>query len=494
MSAEISIIISFVIYFLALLFAGIYFYKRTTSTSEYLLGGRSLNSWVTSLSAQASDMSGWLLLGLPGAAYLSGLEASWIAIGLAIGTYLNWKFVAKRLRQYTEIAGDSLTLSDFFENRFRDKKKVLRLVSAIFILVFFVIYTSSGFVASGKLFSTAFGLPYFTALTIGVVVLVSYTFLGGFLAVCWTDFFQGMLMLVAILIVPLMAVKLLGGPRATIDIVNTVNPELLNPFTAADGSPISALALISLLAWGLGYFGQPHILVRFMAISSSSQIKKARIIAMVWVILSLSAAVLVGLVGRVYLTTPLIGTESEKVFMIMAQEMFPTILTGFLLAAILSAIMSTADSQLLVSASALSEDFYKAFLRPNASGKELLWVSRLTVVFVSIIAYVLAFNPESSILDLVAYAWAGFGAVFGPTIILSLFWKRMTGRGALAGMITGGIIVILWKNLQGGIFELYEIVPGFICSVIAIVVFSLLDKEPSQEILDEFEKIDTANV
>ena len=494
MSAEISIIISFVIYFLALLFAGIYFYKRTTSTSEYLLGGRSLNSWVTSLSAQASDMSGWLLLGLPGAAYLSGLEASWIAIGLAIGTYLNWKFVAKRLRQYTEIAGDSLTLSDFFENRFRDKKKVLRLVSAIFILVFFVIYTSSGFVASGKLFSTAFGLPYFTALTIGVVVLVSYTFLGGFLAVCWTDFFQGMLMLVAILIVPLMAVKLLGGPRATIDIVNTVNPELLNPFTAADGSQLSALALISLLAWGLGYFGQPHILVRFMAISSSSQIKKARIIAMVWVILSLSAAVLVGLVGRVYLTTPLIGADSEKVFMIMAQEMFPTILTGFLLAAILSAIMSTADSQLLVSASALSEDFYKAFLRPNASGKELLWVSRLTVVFVSIIAYVLAFNPESSILDLVAYAWAGFGAVFGPTIILSLFWKRMTGRGALAGMITGGIIVILWKNLQGGIFELYEIVPGFICSVIAIVVFSLLDKEPSQEILDEFEKIDTANV
>ncbi len=398
------------------------------------------------------------------------------------------------MRQYTEIAGDSLTLSDFFENRFRDKKKVLRLVSAIFILVFFVIYTSSGFVASGKLFSTAFGLPYFTALTIGVVVLVSYTFLGGFLAVCWTDFFQGMLMLVAILIVPLMAVKLLGGPRATIDIVNTINPELLNPFTTADGSPLSALALISLLAWGLGYFGQPHILVRFMAISSSSQIKKARIIAMVWVILSLSAAVLVGLVGRVYLTTPLIGTESEKVFMIMAQEMFPTILTGFLLAAILSAIMSTADSQLLVSASALSEDFYKAFLRPNASGKELLWVSRLTVVFVSIIAYVLAFNPESSILDLVAYAWAGFGAVFGPTIILSLFWKRMTGRGALAGMITGGIIVILWKNLQGGIFELYEIVPGFICSVIAIVVFSLLDKEPSQEILDEFEKIDTANV
>lgn len=494
MSAEISIIISFVIYFLALLFAGIYFYKRTTSTSEYLLGGRSLNSWVTSLSAQASDMSGWLLLGLPGAAYLSGLEASWIAIGLAIGTYLNWKFIAKRLRQYTEIAGDSLTLSDFFENRFRDKKKILRLVSAIFILVFFIVYTSSGFVAGGKLFSTAFGLPYFTALTIGVLFLVSYTFLGGFLAVCWTDFFQGMLMLVAILIVPLMAVKLLGGPGATIDLIHLVNPELLNPFTAADGSPISALALISLLAWGLGYFGQPHILVRFMAISSSSQIKKARIIAIVWVILSLSAAVLVGLVGRVYLTTPLIGADSEKVFMIMAQEMFPTILTGFLLAAILSAIMSTADSQLLVSASALSEDFYKAFLRPNASGKELLWVSRLTVVFVSIIAYVLAFNPESSILDLVAYAWAGFGAVFGPTIILSLFWKRMTGRGALAGMITGGIIVILWKNLQGGIFELYEIVPGFICSVIAIVVFSLLDKEPSQEILDEFEKIDTANV
>lgn len=494
MTAQISIIIAFAIYFIFVLFVGMFFYRKTTSMSDYILGGRTLNSWVSSLSAQASDMSGWLLLGLPGAAYVSGLEASWIAIGLAIGTYLNWKFIAKRLRQYTEIAGNSITLSDFFENRFRDKKKILRIISAIFILVFFIIYTSSGFVAGGKLFNTVFGFPYLTALTIGVLFVVSYTFLGGFLAVCWTDFFQGMLMLVAILTVPLVGVKMLGGSGATIDLINNISPELLDPFTSMDGNPISGLALISLLAWGLGYFGQPHILVRFMAISSSEQVKKARVIAMGWVTLSLAAAVLVGLVGRVYLSTPLEGAATETVFMVMAQEIFPAIVAGFLLAAILSAIMSTADSQLLVSASALSEDFYKAFLRPNASEKELLWVSRFTVVFVSIIAFILALNPESSVLDLVSYAWAGFGAVFGPTIILSLFWNRMTGLGALAGMVTGGIIVIVWNNLQGGIFELYEIVPGFICSIIAIVVVSLLDKEPSQEILDEFEQVNNTNI
>lgn len=491
---KLGIIIAFGLYLLFVLGVGLFFFRKTTGISEYILGGRQLNSWVTSLSAQASDMSGWLLLGLPGAAYLNGFEASWIAIGLACGTYLNWKFIAKRLRKYTQIAGDSLTLSDFLENRFEDKSKLLRLISAIFIIIFFIFYTASGFVAGGKLFSTVFGLSYLSALTIGVFFVVSYTFLGGFLAVCWTDFFQGLLMLFAIIIVPLTGMKILGGPGETINLLADINPELLNPFTSIDGQAISLIALISLIAWGLGYFGQPHILVRFMAIRSSQEIKQARIIAMVWVVLSLSAAVLVGVVGRVYLSETLQGPASETVFMLMVNDIFPTLFAGFLLAAILSAIMSTADSQLLVSASAITEDFYKAFLKRNASEEELVWIGRLAVIFVSIIAFILALEPDSSILDLVAYAWAGFGASFGPAIIFSLFWSRMTRNGALAGMITGGITVIIWKQLEGGIFQLYEIVPGFIFSVLAILIVSLLDKKPSEKIINQFHEVNISDI
>lgn len=491
---KLSIIIAFGLYLLFVLGVGLFFFRKTTGISEYILGGRQLNSWVTSLSAQASDMSGWLLLGLPGAAYLNGFEASWIAIGLACGTYLNWKFIAKRLRKYTQIAGDSLTLSDFLENRFEDKSKLLRLISAIFIIIFFIFYTASGFVAGGKLFSTVFGLSYLSALTLGVFFVVSYTFLGGFLAVCWTDFFQGLLMLFAIIIVPLTGMKILGGPGETINLLADINTELLNPFTSIDGQAISLIALISLIAWGLGYFGQPHILVRFMAIRSSQEIKQARIIAMVWVVLSLSAAVLVGVVGRVYLSETLQGPASETVFMLMVNDIFPTLFAGFLLAAILSAIMSTADSQLLVSASAITEDFYKAFLKRNASEEELVWIGRLAVIFVSIIAFILALEPDSSILDLVAYAWAGFGASFGPAIIFSLFWSRMTRNGALAGMITGGITVIIWKQLEGGIFQLYEIVPGFIFSVLAILIVSLLDKKPSEKIINQFHEVNISDI
>ncbi|MGF7184691.1 sodium/proline symporter [Desulfitispora alkaliphila] len=497
-SIDFYLVLAFVLYLAFVLSVGLIFYTKTNKMSDYILGDRKLNSWVASLSAQASDMSGWLLLGLPGAAYVSGIEAGWIAVGLAMGTYLNWKFVAVRLRKYTEIAGNSLTISDYFENRFRDKSKVLRVVSAIFILIFFVIYTASGFVAGGKLFETVFGVPYLTALTLGALFVVSYTFLGGFLAVSWTDFIQGTMMLFAIIIVPLVGIQLLGGWNSTVSQANAINPELMNPFTAIDGSPITAIAIISLLAWGLGYFGQPHILVRFMAISSSSQVKKARIIAMVWVTLSLSAAVLVGLVGRLYLAEPLEGPATETVFMVMAHQVFPSLVAGFLLAAILSAIMSTADSQLLVSASALTEDLYKGLLKPDAGDKELIWISRLAVIGVSIIAFTLALNPdENSVLDLVSYAWAGFGAAFGPTILLSLYWSRMTKMGALAGIVVGGLTVIIWHNLSGGpagIFELYEIVPGFILSAIAIYLVSLNGKEPKPEVIEEFNSVEKSNI
>ncbi len=471
-----------------MLWVGVLFYKKTNKMSDYFLGGRKLNSWVTSLSAQASDMSGWLLMGLPGYAYAAGMEAAWIAIGLAAGTYLNWKFIAKRLRKYTQIAGNSITLPDYFENRFKDNSKSLRLISAIIILVFFLIYTASGFVAGGKLFNTVFGIPYITALIIGVFVVVSYTFLGGFMAVCWTDLFQGMLMFFAIIIVPTVGINLVGGPSTAMNMWDQISPELLNPFTALDGTTLSFITIISGLAWGVGYLGQPHILIRFMAIRSADEIKKARIIAMVWVIISLTAAIFVGLVGMIYLQVPLKDAAMETVFMVMAKNIFPVVIAGIFLAAVLAAIMSTADSQLLVTASAISGDIYKAFFRKKASEKELLWVSRFTVIGVSIISFILALNPNSSVLKLVAYAWAGFGAAFGPAVLLSLFWKRMTRNGALAGIITGGITVIIWRNLTGGIYDLYEIVPGFLCALIAIVIVSLLDKEPSGEIIAEFDK------
>jgi sodium/proline symporter len=434
-------------------------------------------------------MSGWLLLGLPGYAYVAGLEASWIAIGLAIGTYANWKMIAKRLRIYTYIAGDSLTLPDYFSNRFRDSSNVLRIISAVFILVFFLFYTSSGFVAGGKLFSSIFEISYFSALTIGFVVIVTYTFLGGFMAVCWTDFFQGMMMLIAIIAVPLAAIFSLGGIGETNSLLSAVNPNLLTFTKDVTGERLSFIAVVSLLAWGLVYFGQPHILVRFMAIRSYKDIPQARAVAMVWVLLSLALAVIVGMVGIVYLDAPLLGADSEKVFMNMVNQLFHPVLAGFFLAAILAAIMSTADSQLLVTASSLTEDFYKVLFRKAASERELVWVSRFAVLGVATVAYLLAADENSSVLSLVSYAWAGFGATFGPTILLSLFWNRMTRNGALAGILIGGLVVILWKQVSGGIFDLYEIVPGFLASLAAIVLVSTLDDEPSSEILAEFESV-----
>lgn len=490
--SSVSILISFVLYLIFMVGIGWVYYGRTKTLSDYILGGRGLNSWVGAMSAQASDMSGWLLLGLPGYAYVAGLESFWIAFGLAMGTWLNWKFVAERLRNYTEMSGDSITLPDYFENRFRDTSHLLRIISAIFILIFFLIYTASGFVAGAKLFSTVFGLSYNSALLIGVAVIISYTFLGGFMAVSWTDFFQGMIMIVAIIVVPTLGIIKAGGLATTLDGIRSINPAFLSIFTDTKGAPLAVMSVISLAAWGLGYFGQPHILARFMAIRTTAEIRKAKTIAMLWVVASLSFAVVVGLVGLVCLDVPLAAGDQEKIFMVMVDQLVPTVLAGVFLAAILAAIMSTADSQLLVTSSALTEDFYKVLFRKEASDAELVWVSRCAVMLVAVFAWMFARNPDSSVLGLVSYAWAGFGATFGPIILLSLYWKRMTRNGALAGIVAGGVTVIVWKQLTGGflgLFDLYEIVPGFLVSIVVIVAVSLMDREPAHEIQAEFDAV-----
>ena len=489
--SRIGVSVVFVLYLLVMLGIGALFYRRTGNMAQYFLGDRKLNKWVASLSAQASDMSGWLLLGLPGFAYLQGVSAAWIALGLLVGTYLNWRCVARRLRRYTGVSPDIITLSDYFEHRFRDDSKLLRVISALFILIFFLIYTSSGFVAGGKLFSTVFEFPYRVALVIGALVVVSYTFLGGFHAVCWTDFFQGTLMFFAVLVVPVVGIVAADGPGATIAALHEADPGFFDLVRPGETATVFAtsIGVVSLLAWGLGYFGQPHILARFMAIKSSRDIPYARRIAMVWVVVALVCAVLVGMVGRTYLASPLEGSDSEKVFILMVTDIFPSVLAGVLLAAILAAIMSTADSQLLVTASAITEDFYKALCRRLAGQRELVWVSRIAVAAVALVAFALALEPDSSVLALVAYAWGGFGAAFGPAIILSLYWRRMTRSGAIAGILLGGLTVLVWKRLEGGIFDVYEIVPGFILSTLGIVVVSLATPAPGREILDEFDRV-----
>lgn len=470
------IIATFVAYLVAVLAIGLVAWRRTNSLRDYILGGRSLGKWVTALSAQASDMSGWLLLGLPGYAYLAGLESIWLLSGLLVGTYLNWKFVAERLRHATERYGDALTLPDYLESRFDDHSRLLRLVSGIFILVFFTFYTSSGLVAGGKLFESVFGLPYLWAVTAGGATVVLYTFFGGFLAVSWTDFLQGSLMFLALLAVTAVGLESTGGLTGLGISLENANPNLLNPFTTIDGGPLSWIVIVSLLGWGLGYCGQPHILARFMAISKPGDIGAARMIAMGWVSVALAAATLVGLVGIGLVSEPLQGAESETIFMVLARLLFHPVVAGICLAGILAAVMSTADSQLLVASSAVSEDFYKGLWRPGAGQGELLWVGRLAVVAISLVAFYLARDPNSKVLDLVAYAWAGFGAAFGPAIVLSLYWNAMTRNGALAGIIGGGITVIVWKQLNGGLFDLYEIVPGALVSIFCIVLFSKLGK------------------
>jgi sodium/proline symporter len=487
---DIIISISFLVYLIIMLLIGWYFYARTKDLSDYILGGRKLNAWVTSLSAQASDMSGWLLLGLPGYAYLAGLEAFWLLFGLLIGTYANWKFIAARLRKYTEIAGNSFTLPDFFENRLHTKSKAIRIISAFFILIFFLIYTSSGFVAGAKLFSSVFEITYMQALLVGGVFIVGYTFLGGFLAVSWTDVVQGTIMFIAIVFVPIFAVIDNGGFEFTLNEIAVLNIDYLNIFTDSKGNIISFITVFSLLGWGLGYFGQPHILARFMAISDVQKMGKARKIAMSWVTFSLIFATLLGIIGYAIFPTSLQGSDSEKIFILMVEQLIHPLFAGILLAAILAAIMSTADSQLLVASSALTEDIYKALIRPNASQKELVWISRACVVIIAIIAIIIGMDPNASVLDLVAYAWAGFGATFGPIIILSLYWKGITERGAIVGMLIGGITIIVWKNLNGGIFDLYEIIPGFILATLAILIFSDKNIPNKAQVDSDFKEIE----
>lgn len=493
MYAKLPVILAFVCYLLFMIGIGMYFYGKNRTTGEYFLGGRRLGSWVVSMSAQASDMSGWLLMGLPGAAYLSGVSAGWIAIGLAVGTYLNWLFVAKRLRQYTKVAGDAITLPQFFKNRFRDRSGMISVVAAVFILVFFLFYTASGFVSCAKLFSSVFGINYYVALVIGAVVVISYTFAGGFFAVCWTDFFQGMLMFFCVLAVPTIAIQSMGGFTPFLDKVEAFNPNFLSMFVdGATNQPYTLMGIISLVAWGLGYFGQPHILIRFMGIESPAAIKKSRRIATVWVLISLTAAVLIGVSGRMYLGDILLeGGAQETVYITMVSNIFHVFIGGIFLSAILAAIMSTADSQLLVTASAITEDFYHNKIRPNASPSELMWVSRICVISVALIAVFIATDQDSTVLGLVSYAWAGFGSAFGPLVLCSLFWKRTNKYGAYAGIIVGGLTSIIWAQLSGGIFDLYEIVPGFFFGLIAIVVVSLLTPAPESEVANEFESYKT---
>lgn len=484
MQFNISVLTAFVLYLVAMLSIGVYYSRSQQRLSDYILGGRSLGPWITSMSAEASDMSGWMLMGVPGFAYATGVSAAWIAIGIAIGTYLNWQFVSQRLRNYTEVANNSLTIPDYLSNRFHDGANIIRIISALFILIFFLIYTSSGFVSGGKLFETVFGLDYSTAVLLGAAVVVIYTFLGGFMAVSWTDFIQGCMMFLAIVLVPLVGMIAYGGFDAVATRLTATAPQLLD--FVPDKTPSGFIAIISALAWGFGYFGQPHILVRFMAIGDPKELNKSKHIAMTWVVISLAAAVCVGLVGKVVLDTPLTGADTEKVFLVMSRQLFPPFATGLILSAVLAAIMSTASSQLLVTASAISKDFYHTFVHKTASEKELIYVSRLTVLVVAALAIMMAMNPDSYILTMVSYAWAGFGAAFGPAILLSLYWKRMTRNGALAGIIVGGLTVLIWKQFAW--FGLYEIVPGFFFSLIAIYVVSKLDKEPSKEMQDEFEQ------
>ncbi|CAM2767536.1 sodium/proline symporter PutP [Vibrio diazotrophicus] len=481
MENSFAITTTFIVYLILMLAIGVYAYQRTKSSSDYFLGGRSLGPWPAALSAGASDMSGWLLLGLPGYAYAAGFEAFWLAGGLLVGTWANWLLVAKRLRTYS-VTTDALTLPEFLSRRFNDKSKLIQTISAFFILLFFLFYTSSGLVAGGKLFETVFGIDYTIAVVIGTICVVSYTLFGGFLAVSWTDLVQGLLMAAALLIVPFAA---LDGGFGKLDAeLTAINPELLTLWNGIDGKPLSAIAIISLVAWGLGYFGQPHILARFKASRSNKDLTTARRIAVLWTGLSMFGALLVGFVGLVYVTNH--GTlqleDGEKIFMLLVNAMFHPVIAGILLAAILAAIMSTADSQLLVSSSALAEDFYKQVFKTDASSEEIVRVGRLAVIILSVIALILAMTPDSSVLGLVSYAWAGFGAAFGPALVLSLYWSRMNRNGALAGIIVGGATIVVWKQLSGGWYDVYEIVPGIILSTIAIVAVSLLTGEPEQAV------------
>lgn len=513
MSSMIWIIVAFAAYMVMMIVIGALYMKRTNNSEDYFLGGRGLGGWVAALSAQASDMSGWLLMGLPGAVYALGTGQAWIAIGLLAGTILNWIFISGRLRRYTIRANNSLTLPAYFENRFHDKKRILLTASSLVIVIFFLVYTASALAAGGKLFHLVFGLDYRIALTIGAAVILLYTFMGGFMAVCVTDFIQGMLMLIGILAVPIIALVIVGPENLSgiLDASGVAggSASFLN-LMESGGKPYTAVEIFSQLAWGFGYCGMPHILVRFMAVRDEKEIKKSRWVAIIWCTLSLLFACALGVIGRAYLYPVVLGTEAtgsaENVFIEMITKLFTQDLAlpfigGLFLCGILAAIMSTADSQLLVTASAVSEDLYHQVLNPKADSKKVLNVSRITVLAVAVIAYIIALDPNSSIMGLVSNAWAGFGAAFGPLVVLSLYWKRTNLPGAIAGIVSGALTVLVWDYIPlaggqtlGNATGLYSLSVGFIISLVLIVVVSLATKAPGEEIMKEFEDVQSGNV
>jgi len=481
------------LYFIAMLAIGLYAYRKSTSDlSGYMLGGRSLPPAVAALSAGASDMSGWILMGLPGAMFVSGLSSSWIAFGLFIGALVNYLVVAPRLRVFTEKAKDALTVPDYFAKRFNDQTLTLRLIASTVIIIFFTLYTSSGLVAGGKLFETSFGLDYSVGLIVTAAVVVAYTMFGGFLAVSLTDFVQGCIMFVAVILVPVIAFTQFDSLSEMTSIISAVNPTYFDWFEG-----LSLIAILSSMAWGLGYFGQPHIIVRFMALRSIKDMPTMRNIGMGWMFVALVGALAVGFTGVAYVNKFALGDiDPETIFLVFSNVLFHPLITGFLLAAILAAIMSTISSQLLVSSSSLTDDFYKTFVKRDASDKELVLVGRLSVLLVSVIAGILALDRDSSVLSLVSNAWAGFGAAFGPLIIFSLFWKKMTKQAATAGMIVGAVTVLIWIyapfTIDGQSLSswMYEIVPGFICSSIAIYLVTIMNPQQEQEVLELFDEVE----
>ncbi len=513
-SSSIQILIAMVIYMAAVIIIGIVFARKANSSSEnYFLGGRSLGPWVTAMSAEASDMSGWLLMGLPGVAYWCGLaDAAWTAIGLAVGTYINWLIVSKRLRRYSIKAGNSITLPEFFSNRFREKKPVIMIISAIFILIFFTVYASSCFVTCGKLFSTLFNADYVPMMILGAAFVLLYTVLGGFLAESVSDFMQAIVMIVALIAIVLTGTIAAGGLDAVIDNAKSIPGffeffGVANPSTDAAGvqqvvnnapafgaaKDYGFLTIVSTLAWGLGYFGMPQVLLRFMAIRDENELPRSRRIATVWVVISLAVATFIGIVGRsLYPTSLTTEAASESVFILLSTNLLPALLAGFVMAGILAATISSSDSYLLIAASAFAKNIFKGVCKKDANDKQIMTFSRLALIAITIVAIIIAVDETSVIFKLVSFAWAGFGATFGPLMLFSLFWKRMNRAGAIAGMIGGGGMVFLWKlvlNPLGGIFGVYELLPAFIFSCLCIIIVSLITKAPSAEIEKDFDEV-----
>ena len=496
--------ITIALYLMGMVIIGFAFTKQNTSSSDFYLGGRKLGPFVTAMSAEASDMSGWLLMGLPGVAYATGIcDAGWTAIGLAVGTYINWLIVAKRLRRYTEVCNDSVTLPDFFKNRFRDTSKILVAVSALIIVVFFVPYTASGFAACGKLFGTVFGAPYFAAMLISAVVIVLYTTMGGFLAASTTDFIQSIVMTFALIVVVLFGINTAGGLDNVIENAKQLPGYLSMVATHSAETNASNdyafLSIVSTLAWGLGYFGMPHILLRFMAIKDEKMLKTSRRVASIWVVISLFIATFIGIVGLAMTGNGSLASlaDPETIIISIADLMsknglFFAIIAGLILSGILASTMSTADSQLLAAASSISENWLSGVFGLKLSQKITMFVARITVIIISVIAVIIASDPNSSVFNIVSFSWAGFGAAFGPVILFALFWKRTNKYGAIAGMLSGAIMVFVWEYVispLGGVFGIYELLPAFIVACIFIVVVSLITPAPEKEITDEFEKV-----